>query len=215
MSRRKLGSHTSLVERSHVYLVNQSLVVESSSGVTNERSTLFFEDVRMITWHEHYERVLIWIMGIVCVLELGGYFIKLVVTNDTSAFAVDTIVFAILFLPFLVCFLICARKRFRITVFGRRNLAVMQWTWNYGQGLAVFHELARLIETAQAAKRERIAAQAVRAGDHFAPPPEVLAEPTAPSMTDGSGPGARVSPWAEPWTDQKPPTADGSAERPA
>jgi len=213
-ARRKLGTYVSLVERSAVYLVDQSLEVENSSGVTIERSRLFFEDVRMLTWHEHYQRALIWIFGIICVLELGGYFIMLVVSSDPGAFAVQTIVFAFLFLPFLACFLITARHRLRITVYGRRNQAVMQWTWKYEEGRAVFHELARLIEATQAAKRAQLAAAAVRAGDHFAPPPEALADPAAPTVSDQSGPGAQNSPWAEPWSEQAPHPVDAPPERP-
>jgi len=204
--RHKLGSHVSLVERSHVYLVDQSLEVESSSGVTIERSKLFFEDIRMITWHEHYQRALIWAMGIICVLELGGYFIKLVRSGDPGAFIIETVVFLILFAPFLACFLISARKRLRVTVFGRRNRAVMQWTWNYAQGKAVFDELSRLIEAAQTAKRDQLASQGTltserfyeRPNDPFASVEDALAAlgPMAGQFQDGPEP--KAVPWVEP-----------------
>ncbi|MBA3939278.1 MAG: hypothetical protein H0X38_17655 [Planctomycetes bacterium] len=191
--RRHLGNLISFGDRSSVFLCADRLEIDQFEGYDVETKRVFFNDVLLITRHNHYSRMGLWLTGISTAIGMLIWLFSLTSTSSVSWAA-----FFIGFLPnlpFLALFLI---PYVRVTVFGKRTKAAMSWHFRHARAAAVYAELVALVEQAQARERAELAGRVAPAVVVPLPTPADLTPPAAtvpaPAFEELGDPGPSAPP---------------------
>ena len=162
-----IGRQPNIGEREFVYRCDDALEIDMVDGYEVETKRVFFSDVQLITWHQRYSVLGLWIGGLSLAAGLGLWLLIANTTDDPVAF---WIVFWALFVPNIPVMAWFLWPYWHVTVFGRRRVARMRWHFRKTKARAIFESLSRDIRAYQEAHREQepIAASTVPAG--FGPP---------------------------------------------
>ncbi len=183
-NRRLLGKLPTMGDREVVYLCDDAVESDIVDGYSVESRRVFFSDVQLITWHRQFSVAGLWIGGGSLLLAIVIFALLLSMKSIFDPLLADSALFWILFwvivapnIPILVWFL---RPYAYITVFGKRNRAVMRWHFHHGRSRRVFEELTVLVRSYQ----QRAQAQVVHSAQ--AQTVAVMPQPPAASAQDGA-----------------------------
>jgi hypothetical protein len=191
--RRFLGSDPSFTRLAgfrRVFEIEDALEVDENSFVEIERTRVYFDDVIGLMYHREFGVVFLIAMGFVSLLVLVG--LGSLATLDREVLPV-VIITGIFGLPFLTGFIL--RLIFRvdvITVYGRRTMARIKFSFRKGRAREIYRDLALKIRERQ---EKAAAAQA--------PPPAPQELPMPPSPSDEASSSAKAS---EDKSEGKPPS---------
>ncbi len=200
--RRYLGKLPSLWDREQVYISDDSIETDIIEGYSVETRRVFFNDIQAITWHRQFSVAGLWVGGI-SVITAVLIFVMLAVFTQTmipsgQAGSVLWILFWVVVAPNLPIFLWFMRPYAYVTVFGKRNRALMRWHFRHGKSRLIFEELSQQV----GAYQERARAQFLRSSQESA----AAALPQPPS--DAADPGDVAIPLPPADAADPPPSLD-------
>jgi hypothetical protein len=162
-----LGRDQSLAGYRRVYEIEDGLEVDENSFVEIERTRVYFDDVLGVTYHVQMGVAFLVAMGLLA-LFFGG--LALVAAVGNSEFGV-AILFGCFAVPFVVAFLLRLALRVDvITVFGKRTMACMKFSFRKQRAREIYRDLTQKIRACQ----EKAAAALPK------PPPPPAAEVPLP-----------------------------------
>lgn len=144
-----LGRDYDLGSYRKVYRLPDALEVDENSFIRIERTRVYFDDVLAVTYHRYYGALFLFFTGL-----FAAAFLLLATAIDEEA---GTVAFLLMASPFLTAFVV--RLAFRVdvvSVFGRRTLARMKFSFRKRRAREIYDDLVRRIRAVQ----ERLAAQA-------------------------------------------------------
>ena len=147
--RLRIGKSPTPGDREIVYRCDDALEIDAIDGYQVETKRVFFSDVQMITWHQRYSVLGLWIAGVS--MAFGLLFWALIGTTNEVGFWIG---FWFLFVPNIPLTLWFLWPYWHVTVFGRRGAARMRWHFRKAHSLEVFEQLTRDIRAYQQAHTE-------------------------------------------------------------
>ena len=144
--RLRIGKSPTPGDREIVYRCDDALEIDAIDGYQVETKRVFFSDVQMITWHQRYSVLGLWIAGLSMAF---GMLLWLGITRKSED--VFWIGFWVFFAPNIPVTLWFLWPYWHVTVFGRRGAARMRWHFRKAHSLEVFEQLTRDIRAYQQA----------------------------------------------------------------
>lgn len=143
-NKRYLGADDSISVRRRIYLTEDALEVDEVEGIDVNRIRVYFDDVLLMTYHKVYGVGFI-ITNIIFCIIFGS--IALATSSTPVASVIFTIIF-ILFFLFLVLRLVLRVDI--ISVYGRRTMVRIRFSFRKGRARRTFEQVANLIHERQA-----------------------------------------------------------------
>jgi hypothetical protein len=174
-----LGRDQGLAGYRRVYEIEDGLEVDENSFVEIERTRVYFDDVLGMTYHVQMGVAFLVSMGLLA-LFFGG--IAVIAGFNDSGMGV-AVLFGCFAAPFLVAFILRLAMRVDvITVFGKRTMACMKFSFRKQRAREIYRDLTQKIRACQ----EKAAAALPKPAPPPAPevplPPAPPAPPAMPSL---------------------------------
>lgn len=183
-ARTRIARWSTAVTRETVYQTANGIEVDSSEQFELVRRRVFFDDVRLVTYHRIRGTAFLLTTGILALFFVGMAVIMTAVSDATWAVALIFLAFA---LPFLIAFTLRLIVGVDvITVFGRRSKAVLRFSFRKERARQVYGTICAAVRNAQRVR---------------------------PATSPGTSPGTSPAPTVEmpPW--EKPPQPEEPAFR--
>lgn len=174
----RLGTWSGIATRHSIYRSDQAIDIDERDSFEVQRRRVFFDDILLITYHRQLSTAIVATLTIVLFLfSLLALFLYFLESNTAAAIT------ALLPSPLLILLLLHLVLRTDvITVFGRRTMATLRYTFRKRFARETFEDLVARTRAAQQQLAAEIAAQTPEMPPEELPemPPAELVEETTP-----------------------------------